>query len=135
MNKILQRASFILILVVFSFSDLTGAGTQQYQSILSGKKETMKNVLQALEEGTDYDSMPNWREKTYGFSFHPLDHEYFDFDLDWEFPEINIDEEYFEDIGRRLEIIERKMQEKMQELEKKIDSLNQRLSRNYQSLV
>jgi len=135
MNKKLYRTSLIIILFVFSITSLSGITPQRYQDMFSNKKETMKSVLKALEEGREYDSEPYWREKQYGFSFHPLDHEILEFDYDWDFPEIYIDESIFEDMEKRFEMMEMKMQEKMRELEKRLDSLNQRLSGKYENIV
>lgn len=137
MNKLILRTAFLVILTAFSLNNSYGAQSQKYQNLFSNKKETMKSVLQALEEGREYNSMPYWREREYGFSFNLFDISEFDFDFyfDWDSPEFDINEEFFEDMEKKFEIMEKRMQEKLEKMEKRIDSLHQRMSEKYYDLI
>lgn len=125
MKKAIKRTALLLVLVALSMSTMAIPSGQENQDFFGSKRETMKNVLEALEDGRDYDSMPYWRENQYGFPHFDFDIP--DFDFDWDFPDIEINEEFLEDLEKKLEIMEKRIQEKLQELEKKIDSLKEEL--------
>ena len=133
MKKALNKTALLLILLALTSSTRAGTLSQQYQNLSGNKRETMKNVLKALEEGHDYDSMPYWRENEYGFSHHIFDIP--DFDFKWDFPEIRFNDEFIDDMEKKFEVMEERMQELLRELEEKLDSLNQRLSGKHLELV
>lgn len=122
-------------LIALTLNASAGPVNQYRQDYSSNKRETMKNVLYALEEGTEYDSTPYWREYDYGLSLKDLDLPDLDFDFNWDFPEIRINEDFIDDMNRKLESLEGIMNEKLRQLEIKIDSLNRRISRSYDGLV
>ena len=133
MKKALSKTALLLILLALTTSTWAGALSQEYQNLYGNKRETMKNVLKALEEGHDYDSMPYWRENEYGFSHHIFDIP--DFDFEWDFPEIRFNDEFIDDMEKKFEVMEERRQELLRKLEEKIDSLNQRLSGNHPELI
>lgn len=133
MKKAIFKSTFLLILFALTLSAKSSTSTQERQYFSSNKRETMKNVLEALEEGRIYESMPYWRENDYGFSFNIFDIP--DFDYEWDFPEIRFNDEFIYDMQKRLEIMEEKIQERLQEMEKRIDSLNESLSYKYHELI
>lgn len=92
------------------------------KQICNAKKDTMLNVLEALEDGRDYNSIPFWRENEYGsggLSFTIPDFD-FDFDFDFGFPELNFDKELLKDLEKRMEILNEKMEDKFNEMQEKI---------------
>ncbi len=119
----------MLVLIPSSMANDTGQRTEtQYN-----KKEAMRNVLNALEEGRDHTSIPDWRSDNYsdvpcvffGTDDFGLD---FEMDFDWDFPDINIDDEFFEDLEKKLDNMERNIYKKLQDMEKRIESLSEKLS-------
>lgn len=137
MKKALNKTALLLLLVAFSLSTKATTLSQEHQKLLLNKRETMKSVLQALEEGREYDPMPYWRENEYGFSYHFFeipDYD-FNFDFDWDFPELRFNDEFLDDMEKRLEGIEERMHERLRELEERVDSLNDRLSIKYRELI
>ncbi|HDZ41650.1 MAG TPA: hypothetical protein ENH59_08245 [Bacteroidetes bacterium] len=128
MKKGISKSGLLILIIALTANTMAGAPAPKQQDFFSNKKQTMKNVLEALEEGRSYDARPCWREYEYGFSHHVFDIPDFNFDFEWDFPEIRINEEFIDDLERKLEIIEKRMNEKLQELEKKIDSINSRFS-------
>ncbi len=135
MKKALSKTALLLILLALTPSTWAGALSQEYQNLYGNKRETMKNVLKALEEGQDYDSMPYWRENEYGFSHHIFDIPDFDFDFEWDFPEIRFNDEFINDMEKKFEVMEERMQELLRKLEENIDSLNQRLPGKHPELI
>lgn len=128
MKRAFTTPGLIILLITFCANTLAGTAVQKQQDFPSNKKQTMKNVLEALEEGRDYDDRPYWREYEYGFSHNFFELPDLNIDFDWDFPELRIDEEFIDDLERKLEIMEERMHEKIKELEKRIDSINNRFS-------
>lgn len=133
MKKAIFKSTFLLIFFSLALSTKASTHAQESQYIFNNKRETMKNVLEALEEGRKYESMPYWRENDYGFSLDIWDIPAFDFE--WDFPEIRFNDELIDDMQKRLEVMEEKIQERLKELEERIDSLNECLSVKYRELV
>jgi hypothetical protein len=50
------------------------------------------------------------------------------FDFEWDIPGIRIDEEFIHDMERKLEYIEKNLQEKIEDLERRIDSITRKYS-------
>ena len=128
MKRAMIKSGILIIFIALTISSSADSLVQQQQDYYGNKRETMKNVLEALEEGKDYDSTPYWREHEYGFSHRYINIPDFNFDFDWDFPEFRIDEEFIDDLERKLEIMEQHLHEQLQKLEKKIDSINERYS-------
>ncbi|MDT8401024.1 MAG: hypothetical protein RQ743_04950 [Bacteroidales bacterium] len=128
MKRVTNKAGFLIILIALTANTLAGAPSTKQKDVFNNKKQTMKNVLEALEEGREYDACPYWREYEYGISHQVFELPDFNVDFDWDFQKIRIDEEFLDEMERKLEILEDRMHEKLQELEKKIDSLNKRFS-------
>ena len=130
-NKITLLIMFLALTVITTSATID----QQDQYSFTNKRETMKNVLKALEEGRNYDSMPYWRENEYGFNLNVFSFPDFDFDFEWQFPVFRIDEELIDDMEKRLKVMEKRMQERLLELEERIDSLNEYISGKYRELI
>ncbi len=133
MKKAFNKITLLIMFLALTVITTAATIDQKNQYSFTNKRETMKNVLQALEEGRNYDSMPHWRENEYGFNLNIF---YIpDFDFEWDFPEFWIDEELIDDMEKRFKVMERRMQERFQELEERIDSLNDYLSGKYRELI
>ncbi|MEE4213535.1 MAG: hypothetical protein V2I34_00615 [Bacteroidales bacterium] len=128
MKRIIVKFSLLLLFAALTLNINAGSLNQVQQNLQGSKKETMKNVLRALEEGRDYDASPFWRENEFEFSFSIPDFQDMYFDFEWDFPGIRIDEEFINDMQRKLENIEKNLQEKIEDLERRIDSINRKYS-------
>ncbi|MGM0666301.1 MAG: hypothetical protein ACQETA_03175 [Bacteroidota bacterium] len=128
MKRIMVKFSLLLLLAALTVNTNAESMDQVQQNLQGSKKETMKNVLRALEEGRDYDASPFWRENEFEFSLSIPDLQDMYFDFEWDFPGIRIDEEFINDMQRKLENIERNLQEKIEDLERRIDSISRKYS-------
>lgn len=128
MKRIIVKFSLLLLLAALTVNTNAESMDQVQQNLQGSKKETMKNVLRALEEGRDYDASPFWRENEFEFSLSIPDFQDMYFDFEWDFPRIRIDEEFINDMQRKLEYIEKNLQEKIEDLERRIDSISRKYS-------
>ena len=130
MNKVLK---ITVISIVFLLTGLFASAFENDDQAYpqeQAKKSTMLNVLEALENGKDYDSNPGWRENEYGFTGMSVALPDFEFDFDFDFPELDFDfllpedwlrEDFIEDFEIRMELLDERMQKKLDELEKLIE--------------
>lgn len=128
MKRIIVKFSLLLLLAALTINADAKPADQMQQNLQGSKKATMKNVLQALEEGREYDASPFWRENDLEFSLSIPDLQDMYFDFEWDIPGIRIDEEFIHDMERKLEYIEKNLQEKIEDLERRIDSITRKYS-------
>jgi len=133
MKKALNKITLLILFLALTLSITASTIAQKDQYSFNNKRQTMKNVLEALEEGRIYDSMPYWRENEYGFNLNVFGIP--DFDFEWDFPEFRFDEKFLDDMEKRIKVMEERMQERLLELEERIDSLNEYLSGKYRQLI
>jgi hypothetical protein len=126
MKRMIVKLSLLMFLAVITLNADAGSSAQIQQNLQDSKKATMKNVLQALEEGREYDASPFWRENDLEFSLSIPDFQDMYFDFEWDIPGIRIDEEFIHDMERKLEYIEKNLQKKIEYLERRIDSITQK---------
>lgn len=128
MKRIIVKFSLLLLLVALTFNAYAKPAKQVQQNLQGSKKATMMNVLQALEDGREYDASPFWRENDLEFTLAIPDLQDMYFDFEWDIPWIRIDEEFMHDMERQLEYIEKNLQEKIEDLERRIDSITRKYS-------
>ena len=133
MMKAINKITLLIMFLAFTLSTTATTIAQNDQYSFNNKRETMKNVLKALEEGRNYDSMPYWRENESGFSLSVFDIP--DFDFEWNFPEFRFDEELIDDMEMRFKVMEKRMQERLEELEERLYSLSEYFSGKYRELI
>jgi len=128
MKRIIVKFSLLLLLVALTFNAYAKPANQVQQNLQGSKKATMMNVLRALEDGREYDASPFWRENDLEFTLAIPELQDMYFDFEWDIPGIRIDEEFMHDMERKLEYIEKNLQEKIEELERRIDSITRKHS-------
>ncbi|HUS87277.1 MAG TPA: hypothetical protein VMW76_08560 [Bacteroidales bacterium] len=112
--------------------DITGREDTKAQG--PDSRNSMLNILEALESGQEYEKPERWADKNYfyfdipTFRLHGFYRDFeFGYDYDFSIPDFRIDEQFLEEFGERMEHLEKQMHERFKELEKRMESLNRKI--------